>query len=543
MIKYGLRQEEYYMDDINRLSCVTKREHMKGNMFMDNFRSGQFTVRMCRDTYNYFKKHLQEKKNSLLQNIIQEHLYIDVYEGIARGKTQVDSTSGAMVGEASRQANKTKIYYGLLKEPDLALPPEEDDDGGADGADGDKPKKKKIKKDPYLAKKSRIDPNAPPPNRVPLPELKDADKLDRLNALRESTKRVKLGPESLPSICFYTFLNNHHGVTCATISEDSSLLSAGFTDSVIRVWNLTGDKLRAIKSATELDIIDKDADDVMFRIMDENKSSEVKVLCGHTGAIYATSFNPDKSLLVSCSEDSTVRLWSLFTWTNIVCFRGHCFPVWDVKFSPFGYYFASCGHDNTARLWATDSAQPLRIFAGHVSDVDCVQFHPNCNYVATGSSDRTVRLWDLVSGSCVRFMTGHKAVIFCLAFSACGRFLASGGGDKKVLVWDLAYGHLLAELSGHTNTIYSLAFSREGTVLSSGALDCTVKVWNVQKLFDDIDPEDLNIAHTPHVRQSDGGRVNCEALLLGSYPTKSTPPICLHFTRRNLLLAAGIFQS
>ena len=187
-----------------------------------------------------------------------------------------------------------------------------------------------------------------------------------------------------------------------------------------------------------------------------------------------------------------VRLWSLHTWTCVVCYKGHLFPIWSVKFSPHGYYFATGSHDKTARLWATDSHQPLRIFAGHYSDVDVnktkvkistcmlcfsiiilfilqvVQFHPNSNYIASGSSDMTIRLWDCVTGNQVRLMTGHKAPIYSLAFSVEGRFLASAGVDTRVLIWDLAHGHLVAALSSHTSTIYCLSFSRDGNILVSG---------------------------------------------------------------------------
>lgn len=533
MDKFGPEQEHYYLDDVKKLSCLTKKEHMKGNEFMDNFRSGQFTVRMSRDTYNFLKRHLQDKKNNVLQNIIQEHLYLDVYEGISRTKQQIDNTAGALIGEAARQANKAKVYYGLLKEPEIQIPLDEDEETQEGD---DKPKKKKPKKDPLLSKKSRNDPNAPPSNRIPLPELRDADKIDKVNAMREALKRVRLGPNSLPSICFYTFLNTHQGVTSAEISEDSSLLSAGATDSVLRIWSLNANKLKAMKPASELEHVDKEADDVLYRMMDEKNATDMRVLVGHSGPIYASSFSPDRNMLLSCSEDSTVRLWSLQTWTNVVCYKGHCFPVWDVKFSPYGYYFASCGHDRTARLWATDYHQPVRIFSGHVSDVDCVQFHPNSNYLATGSSDRTIRLWDVSSGNCVRFMTGHKGTVYTLAFSTCGRFLASAGADKKILIWDIAYGHLLAELNGHTDTIYSLTFSREGTVLASGGLDNSIKLWDVTKLLDEIDLEDLNISHAPNVK------INSDTYLLGSFATKSTPILCLNFTRRNLLLGAGMYH-
>jgi len=43
--------------------------------------------------------------------------------------------------------------------------------------------------------------------RIPLPELKDSDKLDKVMNMKEAARRVRLGPECLPSICFYTFLN------------------------------------------------------------------------------------------------------------------------------------------------------------------------------------------------------------------------------------------------------------------------------------------------------------------------------------------------
>ncbi|KAL1479720.1 hypothetical protein MTO96_051631 [Rhipicephalus appendiculatus] len=536
MERFGPEQEEYYQEDVKRLGCLTKKEHMKGNEFMDNFRSGQFTVRMSRDTYNFLKRYLQDKKNSVLQNIVQEHLYLDVYEGIARAKAQLDATAGAFLGEAARQANKVKVYYGLLKEPELTIPLDEDDEGG-DGEGGDKPKKKKPKKDTLLSKKARNDPNAPPNSRIPLPELRDADKMDKVSAMKEALKRVRLGPESLPSICFYTFLNSYRGVTVAEVSEDSTLLAAGFGDSSIRVWTLTPHKLKGMKSAHELETIDKDAEDVLYRMMDDRSGVDVRLLLGHSGPVTAVSFSPDHTYLLSSSEDATIRLWSLLTWTNVVCYRGHCFPVWDVRFSPHGFYFASCGHDRTARLWSTDSYQPLRVFTGHVSDVDCIQFHHNSNYIATGSSDRTVRLWDVLSGGCVRYMTGHKGRIYCLQFSNDGRFLASAGADCKILMWDIAHGHLLAELSGHTDTIYCLCFSRDTAILASGGIDNCIKLWDFARLIDEIDLEDLNISHAPTVR------TNCDGLLLGSYPTKATSILALHFTRRNLLLAAGMYQS
>lgn len=560
--RFGPEQEYYYHEDITRLATVTKRDQMSGNDLAETFKSNEFIIRISRDTLSLLKRHLQERKQSVIMNIVNEHLYFDLYEGVARNKAQCDATAGAMTGEAKRQDNKVKVYYGLLKEPDiqtLAQPPEEDDDIDPDAPD--KPKKKKSKKDPLFSKKSKSDPNAPPVDRMPLPELKDIDKQEKVRAMREAMKRVLLGPDSLPSVCFYTILNSTHSVTCAEISDDTSLIAIGFADSVLKVWSLTPSKLREMKPADHLKEVDREAgnsknsitfnliffsqfirfscsistDDVLVRMMDDRTAESSRTFLGHNGPIYRTSFSNDRTMLLSCSEDTTIRLWSLQTWTCLVVYRGHLYPVWDIRFSPHGHYFATCSHDKTARLWSTDSHQPLRIFLGHLSDVDCVLFHPNSNYVATGSSDRTVRLWDCVSGNFVRLMTGHKAPIYSMAFSTCGRFLATGSGDCRCLIWDLAYGHLIAAFTGHTGTVHSMCFSRDGTILATGSLDCTLRLWDFTKLCEDITGENVNVSHNPDVR--DG-----EQYLLRCFPTKASPFIGLHFTRRNLLLAVGMFD-
>jgi transcription initiation factor TFIID subunit 5 len=372
MKKFGPEQDPYYQEDLRKLSLVTKRDHMNGNELTDTFKSNQFIIRMSRDTLSLLKRHLNDKKASVLLNIIQEHLYFDMYEGVARNKSQIDATSGAVGGEAKRQDNKTKVYYGIPKAPDiqsLAAPVEDEEEGGEQD-NPDKPKKKKAKKDPLFSKKTKNDPNAPPTDRIPVPDLKDNDKLEKIKAYREASKRVTLGPEYLPSVCCYTLLNANYTVTCAEITEDSSMLAVGFSDSIVKVWTLVPQKLKSMKTAEQLQDVNVDAEDVLARMMDERSGETSRSLYGHAGTVNSVSFSPDRSLLLSCSEDTTIRLWSLQIWTCLVVYKGHMFPVWDVKFSPLGYYFASTSYDRTARLWATDHYQPLRLFAGHFSDVD-----------------------------------------------------------------------------------------------------------------------------------------------------------------------------
>lgn len=89
-------------------------------------------------------------------------------------------------------------------------------------------------------------------------------------------------------------------------------------------------------------------------------------------------------------------------------------------------------------------------------------------------------------------------------------------------------------------TISSLAFSRDGTVFATSSLDGSIQLWDFFRMTDESSLEDVNISgHNPDLLK----RTNAiESLRLARYPTKATPVMSLHFTRRNLLLAAGMFE-
>jgi transcription initiation factor TFIID subunit 5 len=127
-------------------------------------------------------------------------------------------------------------------------------------------------------------------------------------------------------------------------------MAVGFASSLIKVWSVTPNKLKKLKNAADLQDIDREADDVLVRMMDDRSAEPTRCLRGHSGPVYSLDFSPDKMMLLSSSEDTSIRLWSLLTWTCLVVYKGHLFPVWKAVFSPHGgYYFASAGHDRSAR--------------------------------------------------------------------------------------------------------------------------------------------------------------------------------------------------
>ena len=203
-----------------------------------------------------------------------------------------------------------------------------------------------------------------------------------------------------------------------TISDDSTLIAAGFEDGLIRLFSIGAEKLKELKTLEELETMERermDLENVLKATGDDCRS-----LVGHSGSVFGVSISPRRDFLVSGGEDGTVRLWSLLVYQGIIVHRGHLWPVWDVHFSPFGHYFCSAGMDRSLRVWTTEKESPNRLMAGHYADVECCRFHPNSNYIATGSADRCVRLWDLLDGKCVRTLTGHRSSISCIAWSHSG---------------------------------------------------------------------------------------------------------------------------
>ncbi|XP_065151240.2 TAF5-like RNA polymerase II p300/CBP-associated factor-associated factor 65 kDa subunit 5L [Paramisgurnus dabryanus] len=343
-----------------------------------------------------------------------------------------------------------------------------------------------------------------------------------LDALQDCIKRVREGPPSLTTVCFYAFQHTDQLLNTAEVSADSRLLAAGFDNSAVKLWSLRARKLKAGPHRTDVskirlacDLLEEEADD------EYTSGSEIKTLRAHSGPVYRTAFLTDGSGLLSCSEDSTVRFWDLNSFTNTVLYHGHAYPVWDVDVSPCSMYFSTASQDRTARLWSFARTYPLRLYAGHLSDVDCVKFHPNSNYVATGSTDKTVRLWSTQQGASVRLFTGHRGPVQSLAFSPNGKYLASAGEDQKLKLWDLASGTLFKDLRGHTDSITSLSFSPDSSLVASASMDNSVRVWDIR--------------NSHGTALSDGS----SSELIGQYTGNTSNILNVQFMACNLLLVTG----
>lgn len=66
-----------------------------------------------------------------------------------------------------------------------------------------------------------------------------------LEALQDCVRRVREGPPSLTTVCFYAFENTEQLLNAADVSPDSRLLAAAFDNSALKLWSLRARKLKA----------------------------------------------------------------------------------------------------------------------------------------------------------------------------------------------------------------------------------------------------------------------------------------------------------
>ncbi|MBW4573445.1 MAG: serine/threonine protein kinase [Tolypothrix carrinoi HA7290-LM1] len=208
-------------------------------------------------------------------------------------------------------------------------------------------------------------------------------------------------------------------------------------------------------------------------------SDQPDTLKGHSSDVNSVTFSPDGQMLVTGSDDLTIKLWNLTTKQEIRTFKGHSSYIYAIAISPDGQTIASGSVDKTIKLWNLNTGEEIRTLKGHSNSVASVAFSPDGKLLASSSLDKTIKLWNLETNKEIRTLTGHSGGVASIAFSPDGLTLASGSYDKTIKLWNLNTGKEIRTLTGHLDFVSSIAFSPDGQQLASGSKDKTIKLWNL----------------------------------------------------------------
>jgi WD40 repeat protein len=246
-----------------------------------------------------------------------------------------------------------------------------------------------------------------------------------------------------------------------------------------------------------------------WHYLDRQCRKELRILQGHSGAIWSVRYSPDGKLMATVGQDGTVRIWDAATSSEIRALKpneGEAFG--QIAFSPDGKRIAAT---SSALSKGTPFMRPdgsfmspdERIAAAAllyrpliVWDVEtwrevpleegrgghAVAFSPNGLLMATHRKDG-VAVLNSNTGAVVQTIPDPDGYRACLAFSPDNKTLAYGGIDKAtgkaaVTIWDLTSNNPRYVLLGHRDWIQCVAFNPQGDLLASGSWDGTVRLWD-----------------------------------------------------------------
>src|SRR5690242_283975 len=170
---------------------------------------------------------------------------------------------------------------------------------------------------------------------------------------------------------------------------------------------------------------------------------------------------------------------------------GHTSAVTAIAFSPNRRWAATGGEDKAVRIWELATASELRVLTGHTDRVSSLAFSPDGQRLASASADGTMRLWDPATGTSLEVSNTGSGPAEQVVFSPDGRFLAVSagaadeGGHSIIEIHDGASGAKIRSITVDWNNAVPLLITPDDRLFSSGGagedgeIEFT-KVWDIR---------------------------------------------------------------
>lgn len=219
----------------------------------------------------------------------------------------------------------------------------------------------------------------------------------------------------------YTFRGHMGPVLCLAITGDGEKCFSAGLDGDIRIWNVPSINVDPYDSY--------------------ESSVELGNLSGHLDAVWGLRCHPHRPQLLSCSSDSTVRLWSpqqlraplLSTYhlqkdgvPTSVDFVYESSNQFVTSFNSASCVIYDLETGKTVTRLDTDSQDSSNTGSNLTRQINKVVSHPTLPLTITAHEDRHIRFWDNHTGQLVQSMVAHLDAVTSLATDANGLYLLSG---------------------------------------------------------------------------------------------------------------------
>jgi WD40 repeat protein len=278
-------------------------------------------------------------------------------------------------------------------------------------------------------------------------------------------------------------------VATAAIAPNGRQILSTSQSNVVQLWNVThkfGPRLKHDADIKQLafssdgKLVLTASNDRTVRIWKSKDGSLISRL-QHDDAVRMAEFSSDAKRVVSVGQGTFAYVWDVQTGRALARFYHEQGKVRNASFSPDGSQVVTCGEDLTARVWDVQSQRELARFTHESGILNSAVFSPDGVRVLTASADHTARLWDMRSGNeLVRFT--HEKSVRQASFSSDGKHVLTASDDHTARLWDAATGREVfrfSHLDRDAVAVLQALYSPDGRSVATASNDRTARVWDV----------------------------------------------------------------
>jgi len=314
-------------------------------------------------------------------------------------------------------------------------------------------------------------------------------------AIRVAFRKLSVKPHLFPSLSENRKKNSKKG-PAETYAKPDAIKAMAQSDAISSLHSTKPPGISTLDASSDGRLILTGGLDKNVQVYDRSSSKLLATLKGHTKKVTAAAFVSAEGeelpyLLVSASEDKTVRLWSTETsarakaaYAAKATISSHTGEVYAVAVHPSSSLIASAGTDGWALHDISDPAKPATVSQlGLPEDqaATAIAFHPDGAIVGVGAANGSIHVFDVRTGTVAATFAddASSSAITSLSFSENGYILASSSAaaGSAVLIWDLRKQKVTATLAASEGEAKVNRVTWDSSAQFIAAAGSSLRVW------------------------------------------------------------------
>ncbi|OMJ79096.1 hypothetical protein SteCoe_20955 [Stentor coeruleus] len=274
-------------------------------------------------------------------------------------------------------------------------------------------------------------------------------------------------------------------------SKDGSILVSGGSDKKVKFFNLIKGEVVtvlneftssvwAVKISDNLKFFAAGDSNAVLKVWDYESMTLVKTLDGHTKRISHLEFNHIETILVSSSNDSTIRIWSVIEDKDEIILTGHTDWVKAFKISTDQKSIYSIAENYKIMTWHFPVFDNSCRKKQHSAIIRFMCYSRTQNALYTADS-KEIKVWDIKTRSVTKtFNLTHELSALCV--NSDGQSLIAAYTNLEIHFWNVDDVVSQVKLK-HPSVVKIIAASQDHSLLVVGDANFRVTIYN-KKTFD-----------------------------------------------------------